>query len=127
MGWDGIANIDFLLDARDGSVNILDFNPQFGQSLLGSLIAGVNFPLLSCLGAMGMEYPSMQQQDAIRYVHPATQSRMLMSRFIGRRLPVKVPWRQGGLQFTVRDPLPELVNACRGILKRLRQRGIAER
>lgn len=127
MGWDGIANIDFLLDARDGSVNILDFNPQFGQSLLGSLIAGVNFPLLSCLGAMGMEYPSMQQQDAIRYVHPATQSRMLMSRFIGRRLPVKVPWRQGGLQFTVRDPLPELVNACRGILKRLRQRGSAER
>jgi len=122
MKWDGNANIDFLVGSNDGSVKILDFNPRFGQSLLGSLVAGVNFPLLSCLGAMGMEYPSMQQQDAIRYAHPATQSKMLISRFIGRRLPVKVRWRHGSLQFTVRDPLPELVDAVRTTTRRLKRR-----
>jgi len=117
LGWSGIANIDFLVDSRDGSAKILDFNPRFGQSLLGSLVAGVNFPLLACIGAMGAEYPKMQQQETIRYAHPATQSKMLISRLIGKRLPVKIRWRNGSLQFAVRDPLPELVDTFRGIVK----------
>jgi predicted ATP-grasp superfamily ATP-dependent carboligase len=127
MKWDGIANIDFLVGSNDGSVKILDFNPRFGQSLLGSLVAGVNFPLLSCLGAMGMEYPSMQQQDAIRYVHPATQCKLIMSRFMGRRPPVKVQWKHGSLQFAVRDPLPELVYTFRRIVKRFQSRNHVNR
>lgn len=122
MGWSGIANIDFLINTSDGTVNIIDFNPRFGQSLLGSLVVGVNFPLLACLGAMGVEYPNMQQREAIRYAHPATQSKMLISRFIGRRLPVKIRWRHGSLQFAVRDPLPELVDAVRTTTRRLKRR-----
>jgi len=121
MKWDGIVNIDFLVDARDGTVNILDFNPRFGQSLLGSLVAGVNFPLLACLGAMGREYPNMQQQENIRYAHPVTQSKMLISQFMGRKPPIKVRWKYGGLQFAVQDPLPEFVDTFRGILKRFRR------
>jgi len=116
MKWDGIANIDFLVDSNDGSVKILDFNPRFGQSLLGSLVAGVNFPLLSCLGAIGREYPNMHQQETIRYAHPATQSKLLISRFMARRPPMKVPWKHGGLQFVVRDPIPELVAIFRRIV-----------
>lgn len=127
MKWDGIANIDFLVGSNDGSVKILDFNPRFGQSLLGSLVAGVNFPLLCCLGAMGMEYPSMQQQDAIRYVHPATQCKLIMSRFMGRRSPMKVRWKHGSLQFAVRDPLPELVDTFRRIVKRFQSRNYVNR
>lgn len=127
MKWDGIANIDFLVDSQDGSVKILDFNPRFGQSLLGSLVAGVNFPLLACLGAIGVEYPNMQQQDAIIYAHPATQSKMLISQFIGRCQPVKIRWRHGSLQFTVRDPLPELVDTFQRIVKQFRGRNHVKR
>ena len=113
LGWDGIANIDFLVDTRDESMVILDFNPRFGQSLLGSLMTGVNFPLLACLGAKGMEYPHMYQRDHTIYAHPAIQAKMLMSRLFGRRPPVRVRWREGSLQFTLRDPLPELIDAFR--------------
>lgn len=120
MGWSGIANIDFLINNSEGSINILDFNPRFGQSLLGSLVVGVNFPLLSCLGALGLEYPNMQQQGAIRYAHPATQCKMLLSQFIGRRPPVKIRWRHGSLQFTLRDPLPELVDAFQAVAKKFK-------
>ena len=122
MKWDGIANIDFLVDSNNGSVKILDFNPRFGQSLLGSLVAGVNFPLLACLGAMGREYPNMQQQETIRYAHPATQSKVMISRFMGRRPPVNVRWKNGSLQFAVRDPLPELVDTFHKILKQFQSR-----
>ena len=122
MKWDGIANIDFLVDSNNGSVKILDFNPRFGQSLLGSLVAGVNFPLLACLGAMGREYPNMQQQETIRYAHPATQSKVMISRFMGRRPPVNVCWKNGSLQFAVRDPLPELVDTFHKILKQFQSR-----
>lgn len=127
MKWDGIANIDFLVDSNNGSVKILDFNPRFGQSLLGSLVAGVNFPLLACLGAMGREYPNMQQQETIKYAHPATQSKMLISRFMGRRPPVNVRWKHGSLQFAVRDPLPELVDTFHKILKQFRHNNYVNR
>jgi predicted ATP-grasp superfamily ATP-dependent carboligase len=121
MGWSGIANIDFLINPDDGVINILDFNPRFGQSLLGSLVAGVNFPLLACSGAMGMEYPNMQQQEAIKYAHPATQSKILMCQLIGRQQPVKIKWRHGSLQFAVRDPLPELVDIFQGVVKQFQR------
>jgi predicted ATP-grasp superfamily ATP-dependent carboligase len=127
MKWDGIANIDFLIDSNDSSVKILDFNPRLGQSILGSLVAGVNFPLLACLGAMGLEYPKMQQQESIRYAHPATQSRMLVLKFTGRQLPVKVRWKHGSLQFTVRDPLPELVDTFRRIVQQFQRRNPVKR
>lgn len=127
MGWSGIANIDFLINPDNEMINILDFNPRFGQSLLGSLVAGVNFPLLACLGAMGAEYPNMQQQESIIYAHPATQSKMLISRLIGRPLPVKVRWRHGSLQFAVRDPLPELVDTFRKAMRQFRQNNHVER
>lgn len=46
MAWDGVANIDFVVDGHDRSVKILDFNPRFWRTLLGSMFAGVNFPFI---------------------------------------------------------------------------------
>lgn len=122
LAWDGVANIDFVVDKRNQSVNILDFNPRFWRTVLGSMIAGVNFPFIWCLSAVGINRPSSQREGA-RYASSSQYMEMLVSRLKGRRALEKISFRESGLQFSVGDPLPELVNAFRGILRRLYKRG----
>jgi D-aspartate ligase len=119
MGWEGVADIDILLDERDQKLMILEFNPRFWQSLLGGMIAGVNFPLIWCLSAMGTKHPSAQR-DGARYARPSLYIKTLLGRFTGRRQPVKIRWGESDLQFTVRDPLPELVSVSSRITKRFK-------
>ena len=45
LSWTGVAHIDLIRDAR-GTYQIIDFNPRFWGSILGSYSAGVNFPFL---------------------------------------------------------------------------------
>ena len=106
-GWDGVGNVDFIIDDRNGGIVIHDFNPRFSQALLGSLSSGVNFPVLTCLDAVGMDLPDMRQTNVI-YAHPVTHARMLAYRFMGRKTPTKIRFKDGGLKFVARDPLPEL-------------------
>jgi D-aspartate ligase len=48
LGWSGIAHIDMRFDARRKKSLVLEINGRYWFSLLGSLNAGVNFPLLAC-------------------------------------------------------------------------------
>lgn len=51
----GIADIDVVIDGRDGSFRILEINPRFWGSLQGAINAGVDFPYLLYLLARGEE------------------------------------------------------------------------
>jgi D-aspartate ligase len=53
LNWSGVANIDMRLDARQKIILVLEFNGRYWNSLLGSLNAGVNFPLLACEMCLG--------------------------------------------------------------------------
>jgi len=119
MEWDGVADIDLLFNERDHSVMILEFNPRFWQSLLGGMIAGVNFPLIWCMSAMGISMPS-SQREGTRYARPSLFVKMLTSKMRGKRFPVKIRWREGDLKYSVHDPLPELFNVAQKAVKRLR-------
>jgi predicted ATP-grasp superfamily ATP-dependent carboligase len=118
MAWDGVANIDFVVDGRDQSVRILEFNPRFWRTLLGSMFAGVNFPFIWCLSAVGIDLPCKQREGA-RYASPSQYLEILASRLAGKGSPIKVSLKESGLRLSVSDPLAELVNAYRGILGRL--------
>lgn len=121
LGWDGIACIDFRMDVRDRTLKILEVNPRFCQATLGCLLAGVSLPLLACLGAIGADHPDVQYK-ATRYAHPMPAGRILLSQLLGRRTPVKIMWSESGLQFTLSDPLPEVVDVARRTARRLRRK-----
>ena len=56
LNWSGIANIDMFYDQETEKINILEINPRFWDTLLGSLGAGVNFPYLACLAGLGVPF-----------------------------------------------------------------------
>jgi len=105
MHWDGIACIDLRIDTRDGTNKILEINPRFGQAVLGSLVAGVNFPFIACLDALNMEYHN--QYRTISYAHPIAAGKNLLTRFTGKGTGVRIRLIESGLRFACSDPLPE--------------------
>lgn len=67
LKWSGVAHIDLRYDRRDGKVKVLEINARYWSSILGSLAAGMNFPLLSCQSAMGILVASRGYQP-LRYL-----------------------------------------------------------
>jgi len=121
MGFEGIGCIDFRIDVLGQTQKILEINPRTGQAILGSLVAGVNFPLLACFDALGLEYPPMQYRT-VKYAHPMPSLKIILSRIIGRSTVTNILWRESGLQFTCKDPMPVLVDVVRRTARRLKRR-----
>lgn len=46
MEWSGVAMVEFRIDARDGSLKLMEVNPRFWGSLHLSILSGVDFPHL---------------------------------------------------------------------------------
>lgn len=54
ISWTGVAEMEFMVDSRDGKLKFIELNPRFWGSLYAAVISGVDFPwLLYQLGAKG--------------------------------------------------------------------------
>ena len=119
LNWSGVAHIDLRRDERDGHVTVIEINPRFWGSVIGSLAAGVNFPYLACLAGLGLALPEMEYRH-IRYVAGRAALRQI------RRGSFSLGNIAGSssLGFLLRDPLPELFGSCiqayRKVIKRKR-------
>lgn len=104
LGWSGVANIDLRHDQERDQVKILELNPRYWGSLLGSLSAGVNFPYLHCLAGVGVSFnrPAYAKKrflvKEISALYPALRRR---SRYQGRVAFTDMNWR-----YDLADPLP---------------------
>jgi predicted ATP-grasp superfamily ATP-dependent carboligase len=112
LHWSGFANLDTLYDSCDNQLKILEINARFWGSLRGSLIAGVNFPYLACLAALGIPF-SMPDYALTRYAHPKTALREGFLRLSGRSREIDFAFGETGLKFMLADPLAETIRAFR--------------
>ena len=54
LRWNGVAHLDLRYDAAAQAVNVIEINPRFWLTVVGSAVkARVNFPVLGCLAALG--------------------------------------------------------------------------
>jgi predicted ATP-grasp superfamily ATP-dependent carboligase len=86
LGWSGVANIDMRLDVQREIPLVFEINGRYWLSLLGSLHAGVNFPLLACETVLGQSRSNRRAQE-VRYFYGAGNA--VLSLFGGGRHRVK--------------------------------------
>ena len=111
LGWCGVANIDMRFDARRNIPLVLEFNGRYWNSVLGSLNAGVNFPLLACEMALG-ELRANRKPHSARYF--SGRESALLSLVGGGRLRIR-PYETNLRYF---DPLPTAIWLAKSAAKR---------
>lgn len=120
LHWSGIAHIDLRYDEIEVEAKIIEINPRYWGSLLGSLVAGINFPHLACLTSMKINYPRPDYQF-IRYTKPEIAVNLLINKYLkGDRIIQK--FSDTGLPFILRDPTPELHKGYAKISKKIFQK-----
>ena len=58
MDWYGFADLDFIIDPRDGRPKVMEVNPRLPTTLRISLAAGMDFPRMLVNLAMGEDIPA---------------------------------------------------------------------
>lgn len=107
LEWTGVAHIDMRFDPREGRAWILEISPRYWASLLGSLVAGVNFPHLACMAATGAAVPRPAFHSA-RYIAGRSTLRAIVAGLVGDTQS-GARFRETSLAFIGADPAPEII------------------
>ena len=105
LRWNGVANLDMLRCTATGATMVLEINPRYWATLLGSVHAGVNFPYLACLAALGQPFPQTESQP-ITYADQSTAIKQTLKRMAGRPHLAGLRLRNTALWMSFTDPLP---------------------
>ena len=115
LNWSGPINIDLRFEKSTGKIYILEINPRFWRSVTASNAAGVNFPYLTCLLALGKPFPTLQYKH-IKYTPSSIALKQYM-RNILQPINRNKSYYHSPISTWVADPLPKLVDMYRKIMK----------
>lgn len=102
LQWSGVIHIDLLYDDEDDCFKILELNPRFWGSLLGSLCAEVNFPYLACLAGFNRQFSRPRYK-----LQPFYRGRGAIEAFLQhfrQKATLKGGLENTNLQYLLRDP-----------------------
>lgn len=117
LKYSGVANMDLFHDTRENQSKVLEVNARFWGSLRGSYIAGVSFPYLACLAALGIPFP-VPDYDLRRYIHSRTAMKEGMLKALDKSQYQGFPLEETGLRYMMADPMAETLRALRQELSR---------
>lgn len=104
LNWSGIGHLDFRYDERERTYKLIDFNARYWTTLLGSLVAGINFPYLAYQSALGDKVSTREYKDT-RFV----LTKSYIKGFFESKKEHPYKFKNSGLYFALKDPLPELL------------------
>lgn len=103
LNWSGICHLDFRYDERENTYKLIDFNARYWTTLLGSLVAGINFPYLAYQSARGETFPDPEYEDTHFVL-----TRSAIKEMFKFNKEHSYSFRQTGLYYALQDPLPEI-------------------
>ncbi len=107
LNWSGVAHIDLRYDESENQFKIIEVNPRFWGSLLGSLHAGVNFPYLACLVGFRMESEQIKFNSKKFSLIQEWVILFAKRRFKGKNF--NISFRETNLKYILKDPFPEML------------------
>lgn len=116
LGYSGLANIDLRRCASSGELYVLEMNPRLWATSMGSTFAGVNFPYLACLAAMGRPLPKVDYRH-ITYADKAATFEMAKRYLHGDAVLPGFRFRHTAPHLALLDPLPMLVDNVKQLWK----------
>lgn len=116
LNWSGIVHIDLRYDEKDQQVKVIEMNPRYWGSVIGSLHAGVNFPYMACLAALGGDLPKVMHQPT-RFVNNSLAIQIMLKRFFHKNY-TDLYFDHSKMEFLLKDPLPKVVEICSGSYSR---------
>jgi len=119
LRWNGVANLDMLRCAATGEMLLLEMNPRYWRTLLGSVYAGVNFPYLACLAALDRPLPPTDYRT-IAYAEKSVALREALRMVAGRTLLPGFRLKNTSMSAALKDPLPGLAYYGTRLLSRCR-------
>ncbi|MBN3519774.1 ATP-grasp domain-containing protein [Algoriphagus lutimaris] len=106
FNWSGIVHIDLRYDEVEKRAKLIEMNPRFWASVTASVFAGVNFPYLACLTALGVELPTIKLADKI-VVRSGPAVKMTWKKMFKNQKSLN--FDNSFLEFIAKDPLPTIV------------------
>lgn len=110
----GVGMAEFKIDSRDGKAKLLEVNPRFWGSLALAVNAGVNFPYLFTLLALGSDFPAVHTYrlgHLCRWLLPGDILHFLQNPDRWRLQPSFFEFRRSNMSYDIidmDDPLPIL-------------------
>jgi predicted ATP-grasp superfamily ATP-dependent carboligase len=130
LGYEGIVEVEFKRDPRDGHLKLLDINPRvWGWHTLGGR-AGVDFPYLLWRMTTGASVSEMRGRSGVRWVRALTDLPTAFGEMRAGRLSVGayLASLRGPIEFAILaadDPVPALVELPAALYLSWRRRASA--
>ncbi len=118
LNWSGVVHFDLRYDEKDNQVKVIEMNPRFWGSVVGSMNAGVNFPHLAVLLGLKRDFPEIKYQH-IRYVDGATALKILLRKILHRKSSIQY-FDHSKLDNHLKDPVPMIISEYIQFRKKIR-------
>lgn len=116
LGWSGVAHVDLRYSADDDEIKLIEINPRYWNTMIGSQRAGVNFPYLAARAALGEAFERPPYADT-RYVPLGVALGQALRGLRGRD-HLSFSLGETNARYLLADPAPSLVRALGRLARR---------
>lgn len=110
LRWSGVAHVDLRYRSTTGQPAVIEVNPRYWGSLIGSLRAGINFPWLAVAERLGLEMPAIDYSPC-RYASGNAALRVWLKGHAASPLR-PLPLADTAWVHLLRDPAPHVAELC---------------
>ncbi len=114
LNFSGVAHIDLRYDSIQQKFKIIEINARYWGSLMGSVLAGVNFPYLACLNGLGISHEIPDFRECVYIDYVSGMKSLIRNPLSSKQKEIRL--KNTDVKYLMKDPIAEIIN----IVKRRR-------